>query len=58
MADNNPNMDILLRPHPLMFKNFIGKGIMSEIEVDEFNESCLSRENIRVDLEKEYHATF
>lgn len=58
MADNNTDMDILIRPHPLMFNNFISKGIMSESDVNDYITCCDSRDNLRIDKEKEYLASF
>ncbi len=58
LADRNPDMDILIRPHPLMFDHFIEQGIMSREEVNTYKTSCEERNNIRVDKEKEYLATF
>ena len=58
MADSYPDMDILVRPHPLMFSNFVKLGIMTSEEVDAYKEACLAKPNMRVDVEKEYHSTF
>ena len=58
IADEFPNVDILLRPHPLMFDNFISTGAMTEIEVAEYKRECELRRNLSLDSEKEYHATF
>ena len=52
------NIDILVRPHPLMFDHFVNSGIMTKNDVENFNQSCKERNNIRIDGEKEYHATF
>ena len=51
-------MDILLRPHPLMFGNFINAGVMTENEVTAYKRECELRSNLSLDSEKEYHATF
>lgn len=58
IADEHPNIDILVRPHPLMFENFVNHGIMTADEVRDYKDSCFARKNIRVDTEKEYQATF
>ena len=58
IADKNTDIDILIRPHPLMFDHFIETGVMSKEEVDLYKRSCSNRSNIRVDNEKEYLATF
>lgn len=58
IADSQPTVDILVRPHPLMFDNFINTGLMTIDEVNAYKKSCDERPNIRVDTEKEYLATF
>jgi len=58
MADKQSDIDILIRPHPLMFDNFIKLGIMNEKDVNEYKTGCEERSNIRVDKEKEYQSTF
>jgi len=58
LADNNPDIDILVRPHPLMFNHFVEIGVMTEQEVEQYKNNCRSRNNIRVDNEKEYLGTF
>lgn len=58
ISDDNPEMDILLRPHPLMLDHFINAGLMSKEEVEIYINECNMRSNIRFDTEKEYHATF
>lgn len=40
IADNNLDMDILIRPHPLMFDHFISSGTMTAAEVDEYKTLC------------------
>ena len=57
-ADMHTEMDILVRPHPLMFQNFIDTGLMTDKEVEAFESACVERPNIRLDKEKEYLATF
>ena len=58
IADEHPEISILVRPHPLMFNNFIHTGLMTEEEVKEYKERCDARQNIRIDESKEYRATF
>ena len=58
LADLHPEMDILVRPHPLMFQNFIETGLMTSDEVTAYGDSCSARANIRLDAEKEYLASF
>ena len=57
-ADDNPTAGVLVRPHPLMFENFISSGILSKDMVDIYYSDCESRKNIRVDKEKEYLSSF
>lgn len=58
IADSHPNVDILVRPHPLMFENFVNTGLISEEEVSSYKAECNARTNIRLDTEKEYLPTF
>ncbi len=58
IADSQPEVDILVRPHPLMFSNFINTGLMSAEEVEDYKKECDDRPNICLDPEKEYLATF
>ena len=48
----------IIRPHPLMFGNFIKTGEMSEQEVDKFKSYCNQQNNIILDESKEYANTF
>ncbi len=58
VADDNPDIDILVRPHPLMFDNFINSGVMNADEVNDYKIAVDSRDNISLDKEKEYLTTF
>lgn len=58
LADEYPDMDILLRPHPLMFDHFVNTGVLGEKDIECYKESCDLRKNIKIDTEKEYHSTF
>lgn len=58
MADQHPEFAVLVRPHPLMFDNFVNTGLMTEEEVADYKEGCNSRLNIQLDESKEYHTTF
>lgn len=57
-ADAHSSLDLLVRPHPLMFQNFIETGLMTGEEVRDFETACSGRPNVRLDQEKEYLATF
>lgn len=56
--DNHPETDLLIRPHPLMFGNFIENNLMRADEVAAFEALCKSRPNLELDAEKEYLSTF
>ena len=56
-AADNPDADLLFRPHSLAFKNFIEKGLMSEEDVEEFKKHCAESSNMRIDQNKEYAGT-
>ena len=58
LADERPEMDFLVRPHPLMFQNYIDTGLMTAEEAAAYENACSARPNIRLDKEKEYLATF
>lgn len=58
LADHHPGIAVLVRPHPLMFDNFVKTGLMTAEEVSAYREQCAARPNIRIDENKEYHATF
>lgn len=48
----------IIRPHPLMFGNFVKTGEMSEQDVVVFKRYCKDRFNVWLDEEKEYVETF
>lgn len=54
----HPECDLIIRPHPLMFSNFIEKGIMTFEDVDAFKKSLLETENIKLDNEPNYQTLF
>lgn len=57
-ADQNPDVDILFRPHPMAFDNFVRTGEMTQAEVDAYIREYDSRGNTALDREKSYDATF
>ncbi len=57
-ARNNPDVLFIIRPHPLMFSNFVKTGEMSQADVDELKQFCKSESNIELDEEKEYSKEF
>lgn len=54
MAQAFPKVEFVVRPHPLMFDNFIHTGEMTESEVENFKSTCRSAPNIRLDQSGEY----
>lgn len=58
LADKHPEIAFLVRPHPLMFDNFVNNKLMTAEEVFVYRDACAARPNFRVDETKEYHATF
>lgn len=48
----NPDMQLIIRPHPKMFSSYIAENIMTKEEVSEFKEIC-KRENIVLDEAKD-----
>lgn len=58
IAESHPNLDILVRPHPLMFDNFVNTGLMTNEDVKDYKSACNAKPNIRLDTEKEYLASF
>lgn len=58
LANIYNDIDFIIRPHPLMFTNFISSGIMSQEEVNAFKNRCFNSQNVTLDTEKEYIDTF
>lgn len=48
----------IIRPHPLMFSNFISTGELSKTDVEKFKNYCENKSNIILDETKEYYETF
>lgn len=57
-ADAHPETDILIRPHPMAFDNFIRTGQMTKEEVAQYIQSCNRRCNMAIDTAKNYDSTF
>ncbi|MBQ8912690.1 MAG: CDP-glycerol glycerophosphotransferase family protein, partial [Lachnospiraceae bacterium] len=53
-AKDNPNVEVIIRPHPKMFGHFVATGIMSQEEVDDFMNTCESMDNLSLDKNKDY----
>lgn len=57
-ARENPITDILFRPHPMAFPNFIRTGQMTQQEVDAYIGQIEASANTALDHQKRYDATF
>ena len=57
-AEKNENIDVLIRPHPLTFSNFVKTGSMSYQEISDFINKCKMTANICLDDSSEYIGTF
>lgn len=57
-AQNNRNINFLIRPHPLMFDHFVETGEMTAKEAEEYRAKIDSHENTSLDTKKEYISTF
>ena len=58
LATNNLDILFIIRPHPLMFSNFLKTGEMTEEEVKEFKLYCHNSDNVVLDESKSYSDTF
>lgn len=52
--NSSNNIFLIIRPHPLMFDNYIENGIMSENEVTRFKQFCSESTNIQLDEKSDY----
>lgn len=57
-AENNTEIELLFRPHPQAFKEFLAKGLMTEKEVDLYVSKFNANKNTSVDANVEYLQTF
>lgn len=57
-ARKNPGVDLLFRPHPMAFSNFVRMGQMTQQEVDDYISLIEGGKNTSLDKEKGYDATF
>ena len=57
-AKENPTVDILFRPHPMAFSNFVRNGQMTQDEVDAYIGRIEAGANTALDQQKRYDATF
>lgn len=58
LAKDYPKVKFILRPHPLMFGNFIKTGQMSVEEVEDFKKYIKEENNLELDESKEYSDIF
>lgn len=53
-AESHPELNFIIRPHPLMFSNFIESGAMTVEEVAVFKSKCESIPNVILDTSANY----
>lgn len=58
LADKYKDILFIIRPHPLMFGNFMKTGEMTESDAAQFRMWCNNTENVILDEEKEYSDSF
>lgn len=58
LTEQYPNILFIIRPHPLMFGNFLKTGEMTDDEVQEYKNWCNRANNVFLDEAKEYTKTF
>jgi CDP-glycerol glycerophosphotransferase (TagB/SpsB family) len=52
------NLNLIIRPHPLMFSNFISKGILSNDDVNNIKNKVKDMDNVKFDTNADYLITF
>lgn len=57
-AQANPDVDILFRPHPMLFDNFVRTGKLTRQEADDYIRDRNAAPNTAMDKEKSYGASF
>lgn len=57
-AEKNPDVDILFRPHPMLFDNFVRTGKMTRQEADDYIHGRNAAPNTAMDNEKSYGSSF
>lgn len=57
-AEGHADVDILFRPHPMAFDNFVRAGQMTQQEVDAYVSRIQNNSNTSLDVEKNYDASF
>ena len=58
LCDQNKNIDLVFRPHPLTFKESVARAQMTAQQVEEYKNCYKARTNAVLDLRPEYLDTF
>ena len=53
-AEKHVDIHLIIRPHPLMFGNFLRKGVMAQDEIDAFKAKCAALRNMELDENADY----
>lgn len=53
-VEESPDLDFIIRPHPLMFPNFVATGYLTQEEVDEYLAKIDSLPNVVLDQTSSY----
>lgn len=53
-AEAHKDIDFIIRPHPLMFANFLNLGLCTQEWIDSFYEKCNDLGNVSIDTDKDY----
>ncbi len=53
-AEKTPELELIIRPHPLMFDNFISTGELTKEEAEDYVKRIHQMENVQLNEDKEY----
>lgn len=53
-ANRHPSINVIIRPHPLSFSNYVKRGLMTQEEVDAYIRRVNDTPNMRLDLSPSY----
>lgn len=53
-AETNKDVNLIIRPHPMLFDNYVRKGFMTQEEVDCFCDRIKNSDKIELDDKKDY----
>lgn len=56
--ERHPEIDLIIRPHPLMYQTILEKKIWTQGELDAFMKKVDHADNIRLDEDKDYMVSF